>query len=81
MDTANGMLVVTILVVSVLELAIRPAVGWRRRSCSERLTQRQAQEPAEVLLRDVLTEAEYVQHPDQHALTVLASPASPRGER
>ena len=70
MDTADGMLVLTVLVVSVLDLAVRLAVGWRRRPRNARLTQRRAQGAAEVLLRDVLTAAEYVQIDDCGCLEI-----------
>jgi hypothetical protein len=61
MDAAADMLVVTVVAVMVLYLAIVAALRWTGRSCNADPMQREAEERAEALLRDVLTDAEYAQ--------------------
>jgi hypothetical protein len=61
MDTASGILVVTILVAFLLYLSIWTAVHWTRQRGNNELLQGQAQERAEALLKDMLTDSEYTQ--------------------
>jgi len=61
MDTVAGVLAIILLVVLVLDLAIRTALTWRRRGSDRVLARRRAQERAEVLFRELLTDAEYAE--------------------
>jgi hypothetical protein len=76
MDAPAGMSVVPVLVMFGLTLAICVALSWRRRSSRLELAQRQAQDRAEALLRDMLTAEEYARLGEYGYLEVR-SPSQP----
>jgi hypothetical protein len=72
MEVAVAVVVLLVQVALVLDLAIRAATAWRERGREAE----QAQERAEALLRELLTDAEYAQL-DQCGYLDVRSPSQP----